>query len=255
MDSRTDKVPEETPGVQSVTDTGSPTSGASPVHIGIIMDGNGRWATTRNLPRTKGHQAGIEAVKRVILAAANAGVQYVSLYSFSTENWKRAPTEVEFLMQLVARNLRNEYDFYRDNQIRLFHSGDLSGLPKAVRKEIATVTADTRTYNGITVNIAVNYGGRNEIIRAFNRYIKDNLDKPLTTEDILREYLDLPDFPDPDLIIRSGGHRRISNFLLWQSAYSELYFSDKLWPDWEGSDLTAAISDFKARKRNYGGTK
>ncbi|MFN2312125.1 MAG: polyprenyl diphosphate synthase, partial [Spirochaetia bacterium] len=126
---------------------------------------------------------------------------------------------------------------------------------KAVRKEIAAVTADTRTYNGIAVNIAVNYGGRNEIIRAFNRYIKDNLDKPLTTEDVLREYLDLPDFPDPDLIIRSGGHRRISNFLLWQSAYSELYFSDKLWPDWEGSDLIAAISDFKARKRNYGGTK
>ncbi|MCA1754433.1 MAG: undecaprenyl diphosphate synthase family protein, partial [Spirochaeta sp.] len=110
-------------------------------------------------------------------------------------------------------------------------------------------------YNGIAVNIAVNYGGRNEIIRAFNRYLKDNIDKPLTTEEVLREYLDLPNFPDPDLIIRSGGHRRISNFLLWQSAYSELYFSDKLWPDWEGSDLIAAISDFKARKRNYGGTK
>jgi len=255
MESRTDESPDDAPQESDARHAEPNDSGASPVHIGIIMDGNGRWATARNMPRTKGHQAGIEAVKRVILAAADAGVQYVSLYSFSTENWKRAPTEVEFLMQLVARNLRDQYDFYRDNRIRLYHSGDLSGLPKPVRKEIAAVTADTRQYDGIAVNIAVNYGGRSEIVRAFNRYLKDNLDKPLQAEEEFREYLDLPQFPDPDLIVRSGGHRRISNFLLWQSAYSELYFSDKLWPDWEGADLVAAISDFKARKRNYGGTK
>lgn len=255
MGSPTDETPNKASLSNGEASSEADASGAPPVHIGIIMDGNGRWATLRNMPRTKGHQAGIEAVKRVILAAAAAGVQYVSLYSFSTENWKRAPTEVDFLMQLVARNLRDQYDFYRENQIRLYHSGDLSGLPKPVRKEIAAVTTDTRHYTGITVNIAVNYGGRNEIIRAVNRYLKDNLDRPLQAEDELREYLDLPDFPDPDLIVRSGGHRRISNFLMWQSAYSELYFSDKLWPDWEGADLDAAIADFKARKRNYGGTK
>ncbi len=255
MESLSDDTPEELQQDKLQAGAESASSGAPPVHIGIIMDGNGRWATARNMPRTKGHQAGIEAVKRVILAAADEGVQYVSLYSFSTENWKRAPTEVEFLMQLVARNLRDQYDFYRDNRIRLYHSGDLSGLPKAVRKEIAAVTGDTRQYDGITVNIAVNYGGRDEIVRAFNRYLKDNLDKPVQSEQEFREYLDLPEFPDPDLIVRSGGHHRISNFLLWQSAYSELYFSDKLWPDWEGADLVAAIADFKARKRNYGGTK
>ncbi len=228
-----------------------------PVHVGIIMDGNGRWAKQRKLKRTRGHTEGIEAAKRVVSAAQELGIQYLSLYSFSTENWRRAEEEVSFIMALVARNLRGHYDFYRENQIRLYHSGNIAGLPPEVRSEIATVTADTKDYTGIRVNLAVNYGGRDEIVRAVNRWIEAHGHAPdhELTIDELRPYLDLPEFPDPDLIIRSGGHLRLSNFLLWESAYSELYFSDRLWPDWTGDDLVEAIRDYQRRQRNYGGVK
>ncbi len=228
-----------------------------PVHVGIIMDGNGRWAKQRKLKRTRGHTEGIEAAKRVVVAAREIGIRYLSLYSFSTENWKRAKDEVAFILALVARNLREQYDFYRENHIRLFHSGNIEGLPPDVRSEIAAVTADTEHYDGIYVNLAVNYGGRDEILRAVNGWIADHNQAPAQylTLDGLRAYLDLPQFPDPDLIIRSGGHKRLSNFLLWESAYSELYFSDRLWPDWTREDLIAAIKDFQVRQRNYGGAE
>ncbi len=228
-----------------------------PAHVGIIMDGNGRWAKQRKLKRTRGHTEGIEAAKRVVSAAKELGIQYLSLYSFSTENWRRAEDEVSFIMALVARNLRGHYNFYRENQIRLYHSGNIAGLPPEVRCEIATVTADTKHYEGIRVNLAVNYGGRDEVVRAVNRWVAAHGHAPdheLAIEE-LRPYLDLPEFPDPDLIIRSGGHLRLSNFLLWESAYSELYFSDRLWPDWTGDDLVAAVRDYQQRVRNYGGVK
>jgi undecaprenyl diphosphate synthase len=239
-----------------------------PRHIGIIMDGNGRWATERNFRRTRGHQEGIEAAKRVVVAAIEHGIEFLSLYAFSTENWRRAEEEVSFIMGLVARNLRSQYGFYRDHQLRVTHSGNLAGLPDAVQREIAAVTTETANHEAITVNLAVNYGGRDEIVRAMNRWMDSQMStspqdqsgavpSSLTqlTEADIRRFLDLPDIPDPDLIIRTGGERRLSNFLLWECAYSEFYFSDRLWPDWDAEDLTAAVADFGARKRNFGGMR
>lgn len=235
-----------------------------PSHVGIIMDGNGRWAAKQNLPRTKGHEQGIEAAKRVVLGAIDYGIPFLSLYAFSTENWQRTEEEVGFLMALLARNLRGEYDFYRANNVRVVHSGDIAALPSSVRTEIRRVTEDTADNDAITVNLAVNYGGQDEIVRAVNRWREAHRDfanqstptgpKQLTAEE-LAQFLDLPSFPPPDLIIRTGGEVRLSNFLLWGSAYAELYFSDKLWPDWYASDLAAAVADYLHRKRNFGGKR
>jgi undecaprenyl diphosphate synthase len=220
------------------------------------MDGNGRWARKRDLPRTKGHEQGIEAAKRVVIEAKALAIPALSLYAFSTENWRRTEEEVGFLMALLARNLRGEYNFYREHNVQVVHSGDLSALPQSVRKEIQSVTRDTAENDSITVNLAVNYGGRNELVRAVNRWLESHRETCGTlTADELRRHLDLPDFPDPDLIIRTGGEVRLSNFLLWGSAYAELYFSEKLWPDWEGEDFREAIRDFQRRKRNFGGKR
>ncbi|MEW5816817.1 MAG: polyprenyl diphosphate synthase, partial [Spirochaetota bacterium] len=214
--------------------------GALPVHTGIIMDGNGRWAKKRNLPRTAGHLEGLKVAKRIVKAASDLGMQYLTLYTFSTENWKRTGEEISFLMSLIGKHLKKEYDFYRENRIRIVHSGDMDDLPKNVREEIFSAVRDTSSYSGLTVNLAVNYGGRDEIIRAVNRWIKDfrNRDSfpDSITQAIFRAYLDCPNLPDADLIIRTGGDKRLSNFLIWKSAYAELYFSDKLWPDWDASD-------------------
>lgn len=226
-----------------------------PRHVGIIMDGNGRWAVQRNLPRTRGHREGIEAAKRVVLAAIDLGVEFLSLYAFSTENWRRAEEEVAFIMGLVARNLRDQYDFYRENRIKLYHSGDIDRLPPEVRSEIKAVTEDTKEYDRIKVNLAVNYGGRNEIARAVNRWLQEEGPDAWIDEKAISNHLDLPEFPDPDLVIRTGGEKRTSNFLLWEAAYAELYFSERLWPDWEKEDLAEAVRDFSRRKRNFGGMR
>lgn len=228
-----------------------------PRHIGIIMDGNGRWATQRGLRRTRGHREGIEAAKRIVLAAIEEEVPFLSLYAFSTENWRRAKDEVSFIMGLVARNLRDQYDFYRENRVCVRHSGNLAGLPQEVREEIAAVTEETRENDAITINLAVNYGGRDEIVRAVNRALHDGTRDESTgiSHEDIRKHLDLPSIPDPDLIIRTGGERRLSNFLIWESAYAELYFSDRLWPEWNGDDLRDAITDFGRRKRNFGGMR
>lgn len=226
-----------------------------PRHVGIIMDGNGRWARLRGQVRTTGHRAGVEAAKRVVREAIDIGIPTLSLYAFSTENWKRAEEEVAFIMALVARRLRDQYDFYRENRIRVVHSGNIAGLPDAVRTEVEAVTRETRDYDRITVNLAVNYGGRDEIIRAVNRRLAaESAPIPLAEHDI-SAHLDLPDLPDPDLVIRTGGERRLSNFLLWESAYAELYFSDTLWPEWTGLHLREAVSDFAGRTRNFGGMR
>ncbi len=227
-------------------------------HIGIIMDGNGRWATARGLRRTRGHREGVEAAKRIVLAAIEEDVPYLSLYAFSTENWRRARDEVSFLMALVARNLRGQYDFYRENHVRVRHSGNLAGLPLEVQEEIAAVTEETQNNEAITINLAVNYGGRDEVVRSVNRALQDrpeNATVPEISDEDIRSNLDLPDFPDPDLIIRTGGERRLSNFLIWESAYAELYFSERLWPEWTGDDLREALADFQRRKRNFGGMR
>lgn len=226
---------------------------AAPAHAGIIMDGNGRWAKARGLPRTEGHREGLRTAKRVIRAAEDLGIRYLSLYTFSTENWKRAMEEVSFLMSLITSHLKAEFDFYRENRIRIVHSGDPEGLPAEVREALLSVLEDTSGYDGITVNLAINYGGRDEILRAVRRLLESGARE--VTEESFRSFLDAPELPDPDLIIRTGGDLRLSNFLLWKSAYAELYFSDKLWPDWSGEDLAAAVESFNRRERRFGGTK
>lgn len=233
--------------VKGETMNGSPV----PPHVAIIMDGNGRWATARGLPRTEGHRQGLTAAKRVVAAASRLGVKYLSLYTFSTENWKRTQDEVGFLMNLIRVHLSSELDFYRRNRIRVIHSGSREGLPPEILTEIDEVAADTAGFPGMVVNLAINYGGRDEILRAVARCEGS---RPLTEFDIAHA-LDHPEIPDPDLIIRTGGEMRLSNFLLWQSAYSELYFSECLWPDFDEPDLADALEAFAARDRRFGGTK
>ena len=221
------------------------------MHIGIIMDGNGRWAKERGKPRTFGHQEGLYAAKRIAKAASDMGVDYISLYTFSTENWKRSEKEVKFLMQLLRKHLREQLSFYRENNIRVVHSGSLDRLPKVVQKEIVDVEALTKDFTGMTANLVINYGGRDEIVRAVKK-LRDRGESEIT-EETLSAAMDHPDIPDPDLIIRTGGELRISNFLLWESAYSELYFSKKYWPDWQAEDLKEAIDAFTSRNRRFGG--
>lgn len=228
-----------------------------PVHIGIIMDGNGRWAVQQNRRRSAGHREGLKTAKKIVKAASDAGVKFLSLYTFSTENWKRAEDEVAFLMKLISQNLKKEYDFYRENSIKVVHTGDLSLLPPSVQTEINDVMKDTQKFEGLVVNLAINYGGKDEIVRSVNRWLskQDNgSDQNLEISDqIIKSNLDRPEIPDPDLIIRTGGEQRLSNFLLWESAYSEYYFSKKLWPDWTKEDLYIALSDFNQRHRKFGG--
>jgi undecaprenyl diphosphate synthase len=224
-----------------------------PRHVGIIMDGNGRWARSRDLSRSEGHREGLQASKRVVRAAAEAGIPYVSLYAFSTENWKRAQEEVSFLMSLVKQYLRKEYEFYKENSIRLRYSGDLAGLPRDVQEIMLLAMEDTKNFTRLTVNLALNYGGRDEIIRAMRRWLARQQDPDSLTEEGLSGCMDNPDIPDPDLIIRSAGETRISNFLVWESAYAEYYFSPKLWPDWNGEDLYEALAAYGGRVRKFGG--
>ena len=221
------------------------------MHIGIIMDGNGRWARERGKPRTFGHSEGVRTAKRIAKAASDMGVKYLSLYTFSTENWKRSETEVRFLMQLLRKHLREQLSFYRENNIRVVHSGSLDRLPEVVQKEIVDVEDLTKDFTGMIANLVINYGGRDEIVRAVKK-LRDQGEGEIT-EEKLSSAMDHPEIPDPDLIIRTGGELRISNFLLWESAYSELYFSKKYWPDWQEEDLKEAIEAFASRSRRYGG--
>ncbi len=223
-----------------------------PQHVAIIMDGNGRWAERRGLPRRKGHREGLTAAKRIVKSARTLGIRVLSLFTFSTENWKRAEDEVSFLMGLIATHLRKEYDFYRENAVRVLHSGDITRLPAELQREIASVTRDTRDHDGIQVNLAINYGGRDEVVRAANRWLGNGGRTGELTQEALRSHLDQPDLPEPDLLIRTGGERRLSNFLLWECAYAELYFSDVLWPDFDEPDLRDAIYDYQSRDRRFG---
>ena len=231
----------------------------TPTHVGIIMDGNGRWAQERNLVRMAGHREGLKAAKRIVRSASDIGIAYLTLYTFSTENWKRTVDEVGFLMRLIGQNLKKEYDFYRKNNVRVVHSGDLADVPAIVKKELEDVTRDTASFDGLMVNLAINYGGRDEIVRSVKRWLRrgngqtDRAEE--FTEESLRSHLDRPEIPDPDMIIRTGGEQRLSNFMLWESAYSEYYFSRKLWPDWYAEDLVEAVADFGSRNRKYGGVR
>ena len=225
----------------------------SPTHVGIIMDGNGRWARAQGMARSEGHKEGLKAAKRVTKAASDLGVKYLSLYVFSTENWKRAEQEVSFLMFLLKSHLLKEWDFYRENRIRVVHSGYLDGLPKDVQADLVQVQHDTSHFDGLTVNLAINYGGQDEILRAVQRWSKDPLKAQELTVSNFKNYLDQPQLPPVDLMVRTAGEARLSNFLLWQSVYAEYYFSPKLWPDWNEADLLEALRAFSQRHRKFGG--
>jgi undecaprenyl diphosphate synthase len=217
------------------------------------MDGNGRWAKQRGMIRTQGHLEGLKAAKRIVKAASDMGIQYLTLYAFSTENWKRAASEVGFIMGLVKQYLRNEIAFYRENHIRIRHAGDASGLSADIAEELASAAHDTGDFNGMQVILAINYGGRDEIVRALRRLATKWQDAAALTEKDIAASLDNPDVPDPDLIIRSAGEYRMSNFLLWEGAYAEFYVSAKLWPDWTGDDLAEAVDQYRNRDRRFGG--
>ena len=217
------------------------------------MDGNGRWAKQRGLIRTQGHKEGLEAAKAVVKRAADLGIPYITLYTFSTENWKRTTDEVGFLMGLIKTHLRAELDFYVANGIRVQHAGDVSKLPPEITKEINWVVEETSRFNHTTVVLAINYGGQDEIIRAIKKLSPAQIAN--LTPETFPSNLDIPALPPVDLMIRTGGEMRISNFLLWQSAYAELYFSDQLWPDWNGDELENAIIDYQSRDRRFGTVK
>jgi undecaprenyl diphosphate synthase len=223
-------------------------------HVGIIMDGNGRWAQRRGQNRTQGHLEGLQTAKGIVKTASSIGIDYLTLYAFSTENWKRADDEVSFIMALVKQYLKSELNFYRDNRIRLRYAGDKEGLPPDIQKEIEDTCEYTRDFQGLQVILALNYGGRDEIVRAVKRMLRDRGGGEISAS-ILGQYLDNPDVPDPDLIIRTAGEFRTSNFLLWEGAYAEYYISDKFWPDWRGEDLIRAVEDFKNRERRFGALK
>ena len=231
------------------------TSNNVPAHVAIIMDGNGRWAKARGLPRTEGHREGLNAAKRIVAAAEDLGVRVVSLYTFSTENWKRTAEEVGFLMGLIRTHLSAELDFYRERRIRVVHSGDTAGLPPEIVAELRSVARDTASYDRMRVNLAINYGGRDEVIRALRKAMAAGVSPGALDEVALAGFLDQPALPDPDLIIRTGDEFRLSNFLLWQSAYSELFFSPKYWPEFGPEDLRRAIEDYASRERRFGGVK
>ncbi|ABW19060.1 isoprenyl transferase [Alkaliphilus oremlandii] len=231
--------------------------GSLPQHIAIIMDGNGRWGTERMLPRNLGHKAGVEALRDVIKTASNIGVQYLTLYAFSTENWKRPVSEVSFLMKLLIEYLRKEIAELHENNVKIQIIGDVAGLPKEVIKEIEKATIKTMNNQGLCVNIALNYGSRAEITDAIKKIAKMVENQEIQSDDIdeslVHSFLYTAATPDPDLLIRTSGELRLSNFLLWQCAYSELWFTDVYWPDFTGEHLIMAITDYQNRKRRFGG--
>ena len=221
-----------------------------PDHVALIMDGNGRWAQNRGLPRTAGHKEGLSAAKRIVAAASSLGIKYVTLYTFSTENWKRAQEEVGYLMALIKRHLRAEFEFYKKNGIRIEHIGDLSGLPADVQSEIQKAKEDTAHFTGTTCVLAINYGSRDEIVRALRLLSKQGKGDSLTEADVSAA-MDAG-LPDVDLLIRTGGEKRLSNFLLWQAAYAEFVFNDTLWPDYDEQAFFEDIALFQKRNRRFG---
>lgn len=226
-----------------------------PLHIAITMDGNGRWATLRNLPRTAGHDQGLKVAKNIVKAAADLGIKYLTFYVFSTENWKRAETEVNFLMNLIHIHIRNELDFYKENKIRINHIGNLEALPKNIQNDILNAINDTKDFTGLTVNLAINYGGRDEIVRGVKKIISTGIKTEDITEEIIKQNLDMPSAPDVDLLIRTGGEIRLSNFLLWHVAYAEQIYLDTLWPDYNPQEFEKNIVEFQQRNRRFGAEK
>jgi undecaprenyl diphosphate synthase len=223
-----------------------------PQHVAIIMDGNGRWATERGLPRLHGHRAGVENVRRTLKAVAAKGIPFLTLYAFSTENWSRPASEVRGLLGLIDRSLERELPELDRQGVRLQHIGELEGLKRGTRQKVQQAIQQTRSNDRLILNLAFNYGGRSEITRAIRKIIVDGHDQDEVDEKLLSNYLYTAGQPDPDLIIRTGGELRLSNFLLWQAAYAELYSTKTYWPDFDDLELDRALAQFAARERRFG---
>jgi undecaprenyl diphosphate synthase len=229
-----------------------------PRHIAIIMDGNGRWAKARGLPRNLGHRQGIDTVRDVVRACRNLRIEYLTLYAFSSENWKRPETEVAGLMDLLRLFIRRELDDLWRNGVRIRMIGDRTKLAPDIVQLIVDAEAKTRDNRTLTLTIALSYGGQDEIVAAARRIAEQVLAGTLKpaeiTAQVLESHLETAGIPDPDLVIRTSGEQRLSNFLLWQTAYSELIFIDRLWPDFSAQDLADAVAEFQRRERRYGGS-
>lgn len=223
-----------------------------PTHVAIIMDGNGRWARKRGLPRLAGHRAGVENLRRVLRAAADYGIQYLTIYAFSTENWERPITEVRGLMNILEDVIDRELDELHSNGVQLRHIGKLEGLREELQEKVRYAIDLTRDNEELVLNIAWNYGGRDEIIHAVQRMIEDGVAPEDVTESLVSKYLYTSESPDPDLIIRTSGELRVSNFLIWQSAYSEWWFTETFWPDFGPEELLEALWEYARRERRFG---
>ena len=227
----------------------------TPIHVAIILDGNGRWAQKRNMPRTFGHKNGAENVVDIAIHAKKRGVKYLTLYAFSTENWKRPKKEVDYLMKLLIKFVNDKIDQLMEEDCKLNFLGDLSAIPDQTRKAVELALDRTKDNKSLFINIALNYGGRDELVHAFKNIINDGYKAEDIDEKLISENLYTKDIPDPDLLIRPGGELRISNFLIYQIAYSELYFTDKLWPDFSYEDFDNAIEEYSRRNRRFGDVK
>ena len=230
-----------------------------PKHVAIIMDGNGRWATKRGLPRKAGHKAGAEALERIIYAAKELGLEHLTVYAFSTENWKRSREEVEGLMKLFRSYLKKCMKSAEKNHMRVKVIGDPTAFDQDIQDKIKTLEEFSKDYDELYFQLALNYGSRDEITRGMRKLAQDAADGRLNpqeiTEDTISGYLDTAGVPDPDLLIRTSGEQRLSNFLMWQLAYTEFYFTDVAWPDFHKEDLIRAIEKYNGRDRRYGGVK
>jgi len=223
-----------------------------PVHVAVIMDGNGRWAQQRGLPRSAGHRAGVENLRRVLKACVRFGVQILTIYAFSTENWERPRSEVRVLMNLLAQALRREVPELHRNGVQLRHIGRLERLPERLRRGVLDAIELTKNNRRLILSVAFNYGGRAEIVDAIRRIITDGIPADEVTEELLASYLYTAGLPDPDMIVRTGGEYRLSNFLLWQASYAEYYATTTFWPDFDEVELYKALEVYGQRQRRYG---
>ena len=226
-----------------------------PRHVGIVMDGNGRWAGDRGLARSEGHRAGTVRVRPTAESCLDRGIKYLTVYALSTENWSRPQDEIEVLLELIGDQLQLERKAIFENRIRIKVLGSMDPIPPALRISIRQMERATANFERLTLNMAFNYGGRAEIVRAVKNLMRDKIDSEDVTEDLVEQYLYTAGQPAPDLIIRTGGEQRLSNFLLWQSAYAELYWTPTLWPDFDEAELDKALQAYSRRKRRYGGAE
>ncbi|MEO0251708.1 MAG: isoprenyl transferase [candidate division WOR-3 bacterium] len=224
-----------------------------PQHVAIIMDGNGRWARERGLPRYLGHKAGAESVREVIRISRLVGIKYLTLYTFSLENWKRPEREVRFLMRMLSELIADEVEMLVKNNVRIDFIGKLDLLPQSLKEEIKKAREKTEKCDGLKVFLALSYGGRAEIVDAVKNLVKSGFNIDELTEETFKKFTYLPEIPDPDLLIRTGGEVRISNFLLWHIAYTEFYFTKTLWPDFRSEEFLRILEDFAQRQRRFGG--